>query len=313
VGCVLSIYVLGNKLILGTASPVSGQIKRWWGDFTSTVYGSAARNPLSFWGLGFEDEFDTWRPFSFALQNLSSEIAVWRHSFKPENYYPFVLMTCSIIVIVILLLNRRMALRGIIQLGLPVLFIGSLVQVLYYNVIGYAGMKEWYWVSEPLLLLLACGLLVAVLIKPLQKYPLVNIILLFAVGVSSLKMAWDFGSLVFQKMPHGYYSSDLPYMDSARFLEENTPNGAMIGMTGGGNVGYYIQGRSIVNIDGLINSPAYFEALKAGQANDYLVRLGVDYIFANPEILKSAPYRDQFKTGDVRARFGGKALMELLP
>ena len=84
-------------------------------------------------------------------------------------------------------------------------------------------------------------------------------------------------------------------------------------MTGGGNVGYYIQGRTIVNMDGLINSPAYFEALQTGRASDYLGQTGVDYIFANPEILKGPPYQGQYNTGDILARFGGKALMELLP
>jgi hypothetical protein len=102
-------------------------------------------------------------------------------------------------------------------------------------------------------------------------------------------------------------------MDSARFLEENTAPGAVIGMTGGGNVGYYIRGRTIVNMDGLINSPAYFEALKLGQASDFLTAIGVDYVFANPVILSGPPYRGQYRTGPPLIRFGGKALMDLLP
>jgi hypothetical protein len=101
-------------------------------------------------------------------------------------------------------------------------------------------------------------------------------------------------------------------MDSARFLEQNTPPGAVIGMTGGGNVAYYIQGRVIVNMDGLINSPAYFEALKAGDAGKFLAETGVDYIFANPGILSGPPYQGQFRTSPAIARYGGKSLMELL-
>jgi hypothetical protein len=31
-------------------------------------------------------------------------------------------------------------------------------------------------------------------------------------------------------------------------FEQHTPSGAIIGMTGGGNVGYFIHGRTIVNM-----------------------------------------------------------------
>jgi hypothetical protein len=40
----------------------------------------------------------------------------------------------------------------------------------------------------------------------------------------------------------------------------------------------------------------------------------MDYIFANPELLESAPYRGQF-TGKYRIvdRFGGKVIMKFIP
>ena len=37
------------------------------------------------------------------------------------------------------------------MLGLPVLFGGSILQLFYYNGLGYAGAKDWYWVSQMLL------------------------------------------------------------------------------------------------------------------------------------------------------------------
>jgi hypothetical protein len=114
-------------------------------------------------------------------------------------------------------------------------------------------------------------------------------------------------------MPHGVSSAAAPYLDVVLFLEQNTPPDAVIGMTGGGNVAYYIRERTIVNMDGLINSPTYFRALQSGQASEYLSEIGVEYVFANPEILRGPPYRGQFKTGAPIVRFGGKALMELLP
>ena len=37
-GGALALYMLYNKIMFGTSSPVSGQIKRWWGTMTNTVY-----------------------------------------------------------------------------------------------------------------------------------------------------------------------------------------------------------------------------------------------------------------------------------
>lgn len=38
IGGALLLYMLVNKIMFGTASPVSGQIKRWWGTLGQTVY-----------------------------------------------------------------------------------------------------------------------------------------------------------------------------------------------------------------------------------------------------------------------------------
>jgi hypothetical protein len=85
-------------------------------------------------------------------------------------------------------------------------------------------------------------------------------------------------------------------------------------MTGGGNVGYFIQDRTIINMDGLINSYDYFRALQSGKAADYLAGNSMDYIFANPDLLEGAPYRGQF-TGKYQIidRFGGKVIMKFTP
>lgn len=50
------------------------------------------------------------------------------------------------------------------------------------------------------------------------------------------------------------------------------------GMTGGGDVGYFIENRTIINLDGLINSVDSCEHLQNFTANQYLDKIGVDYI-----------------------------------
>lgn len=61
-------------------------------------------------------------------------------------------------------------------------------------------------------------------------------------------------------------------------------------------VAYFINDRVIVNMDGLMNSPNYFRALKSGQADIFLDEMGLDYVFSNEYMLfHSSPYR-QFLT-----------------
>ncbi len=312
-GGALGVYLLANKIFIGSAMPISGEIKRWWGNFGSRVYSGSARTPLSFWLVDFQNDFNVWRPLTSWLAKLSQWIAVQRGLYKPDNVYIILLGSVALLLLVIALLNRRKAVRAATQLGLPLLLSASIVQAISYNMTGYSSLKEWYWITEPLLLLLGVCLAAGILLRPFQKYPVFRLAQWVLVAAISLQTVYIFTAVTVERMPHGLYGPNLPYLDSVRFLEERTPAGAMIGMTGGGNVAYYIKDRTIVNMDGLINSPAYFEALKNGNGNAYMARIGLDYIFSNSSILAGPPYRSQFKTGAVVDRYGGKSLMEFLP
>lgn len=314
VGGVLAVYMLANKLFIGAAMPVSGEIKRWWASFGLHTYGGVARNLLQFWAVAPQSEFNAWRPITFLLDGWHTRIGILRGStYKIEYIYIDLILLTAAFWLIILLVNRRAAVRASTQMALPLLFTASIVQTLSYNALGYASMKEWYWVTEPLFLVLANGVAVGILLKPLERIPYARVVLLAAAVLLCLPAARAFAIRTVERMPYGRYHEKPPYIDVARFLEEHTPPGALIGMTGGGNVGYYIRGRTIVNMDGLINSPAYFEAFKQDRANEYMASIGLDYIFANPNILDGPPYRGEFKTGKSIAQYGGKVLMEFAP
>jgi hypothetical protein len=103
-------------------------------------------------------------------------------------------------------------------------------------------------------------------------------------------------------------------MEILPLLEENTPPGSVIGMTGGGNVGYLIKDRTIVNMDGLINSYDYFRALQVGEGAPFLKSRGMDVVYANPGLLNLAPYNAQFAPYlQSYGSYSGKDLMYLLP
>jgi len=103
-------------------------------------------------------------------------------------------------------------------------------------------------------------------------------------------------------------------MDILGVVEENTEEGALIGMTGSGNTGYYISGRKIINMDGLINSYEYFQAHKAGRGDEFLAEMGMDYIFVNPELLNELPYKGEFedRLGERVANYGKKELVKFI-
>jgi hypothetical protein len=102
-------------------------------------------------------------------------------------------------------------------------------------------------------------------------------------------------------------------MEVIAYIEANTFPDEIIGMTGGGNVGYFIQDRTIVNMDGLINSYEYFHALQNGEAPMYLRERGMTVIFANPRLMALPPYYGQFAPYLERySSFGGKDLLYLL-
>jgi hypothetical protein len=86
------------------------------------------------------------------------------------------------------------------------------------------------------------------------------------------------------------------YLIEVLFLEDVTDPDTLIGMTGGGTPAYFIKGRTIVNMDGLINSPEYFEMLKAGKGALFWDDMGLDYVYARPYVvLESDPYHEMLE------------------
>ena len=166
------------------------------------------------------------------------------------------------------------------------LFVGSWLQILAYNVTGYASAKEWYWLLQPILLVLVGAVLLRVLTDLLiRPWPFARHLL---VGGGRLvrrqRRVRLLARCLLSSIPTARTRRH-PYSPVIPFLEANTEPGALIGMTGGGNVGYLMPSRTIVNMDGLINSYAYFQAMQAGTGADYLYDTGLRYVFANPTLL----------------------------
>lgn len=308
-GC-LGVYMAWNKMLFGTASPVSGQIKHWWASLPGRAYGGASREALSFFGLSYRTEENAWSPISNILGGWAENM---HRMLRIEDYwrYLILLVGAAAIFYLILMVTRQKGKAAVVQLSLIPLLGGAWLQVLYYNALKYAAHKEWYWVSQLIIIVLTLSLVGGLLYVLLRRIPYRHAfawLLAAYVGVSMGTAHWE---MIRRTMPYGHWDPDTAYMDMVPLLEESTEPGSVIGLTGGGNVGYFIQDRTIINMDGLINSYDYFQALQAHTAGEYLYERGLDYVLANPVILDQQPYKGQFNDymTPLNITYGGKQLM----
>jgi hypothetical protein len=314
VGGALAAYMLLNKIFFGTFSPVSGQIKRWWGTLSTTTYERPASNWPSFLGFSYQGSFSAWKPASDWLLPMSVKLRPYfpGADYVDERYY-IALLIFAMVAALLLALNIRRVLNKTAKMAFVPIFAACLLQIFSYTNTSYAGAKEWYWVSQMILITLTGSLFLDLMMRPVRKFKGANLLLETGAVAFSIYLAFTFSVSVRNAMPYNRYSKDLPYMDVLPFLEENTPPGSVIGMTGGGNIAYYIKDRTIVNMDGLINSNAYFHALKNGEAPAYLRLHGLQIIFANSQLLSVPPYYGQFEPYLSNfGVFGGKGLFYLL-
>jgi hypothetical protein len=315
-GGALGAYMLFNRIVIGAAMPVSGSIKRWWGSLPDRAYGGPANSLSDIFGIAPRGTNQSWQLLTNLANKLSALIASKQSDQIYNQCYFGILAAITLFTLTVFLLNRRRTFRAFYEMGLLPLAIGSEIHVLSYNAMGYAASKEWYWISEMLLIVVVGGLVLDIFRNRLHHWMPSDLPAKIMVGVLAMYMIFGYSQAIIHRMPYHSDNPNQPYMEVATFLEKNTEPGAIIGMTGGGNVGYFIKGRTIVNMDGLINSPEYFDALKSKRGGFYLQAIGMDYIFSNPDILfQSEPYWHQFDGTQYQVinLYGRKALMYILP
>ena len=305
----LSIYMIWNKIIFGTFSPVSGQIKRWWGSLSGNVYGGSVQNPLSFFGIDYSGNANAWHPVSSFFGALTKQI--WKSNSYDAEIYILLLTSFVLLTYFILWIDKKKAKKAVIQLGIIPLFCSAWIQVLSYHITGYAAFMEWYWISQIVIIVLIFGLIGGMIIPTLQK----NLIFRYAswsiAASAMLILVISHTNYIYHLMPYNKTPVDSPYNDLANFLEKHTEPGSVIGVTGGGNAGYFISDRTIINMDGLINSYEYFHLLQERKSGEYLAEIGMDYILANMEILGQLPYNGQYEAYYqlTDKQYGGKQLI----
>ncbi len=311
----LALYMLYNKVAFGVSSPVSGQIKRWWGTLLHTVYDYPANDWTAFFGIAYHGHYDSWAPISHTIGLLAKWIKpLYRGSDTEDVRYYIVMSVLVLMLFLILILNARRTLRAFSNMALIPLLAGSVIHTLSYTATAYGGAKEWYWLSQMLLAVFILSMAIDFLLKPLRRFTSLRLSFDIAAVAAGISFVYVLGGFIFTNILHNYYPADQPYMEVTTYLEEHTRPNTIIGMTGGGNVAYFIKDRTIVNMDGLINSYEYFHALQQREAPLYLRNRGMRVVFANIRLLSFPPYDNQFTPYLVTFdALGNKNLMWLMP
>ncbi|NWG08317.1 MAG: hypothetical protein HXY35_16700 [Chloroflexi bacterium] len=289
VGLLLGGYLLWNHSYAGTFMPISGQIKHWWAGLQNTIYGAKVDTLGQLFGV--QANFNAWKlafsPFVHLAEASGKSM--------PEILAP-VVSTIVIVflfaVIILLVISQRNRIAGIGDVGLFAMFLSLYSHIFYYTSTTYLHVRNWYWVGEMFFTVIVFGILLECIRWSVERrgwgVGAWNVIALLSGIFIVVSFSSALGKIVPWKVSP---ESRETFLMEVRFLEANTEPGAWIGTTGGGIVAYFITDRTIINLDGLVNSPEYFQLLKRGQASSFLDKIGVDYIYDNPYVVtETDPY-----------------------
>jgi hypothetical protein len=307
IGIVMVIYLATNQLYFGTPMPVSGQIKRWWGTLPNTVYGYPVDSFLGYLGnwVTPQQDLGPWSlitaiPHAIAagLEKLFG-MAGDEQALKFIHRY-FVLGVGGVLIAALAALfwaSWKEIKKSPLAMALIPFFLGCAIQLSAYKATGYVETLRWYWAGEMLWTIFAAGLLLGAGITLLGKIKVTETHLKWTTGLIGVILAVQFGNYLTGLISYQVNPGDEEaYLNGARALETYTEPGALIGSTGGGVGGYFIKDRTIVNLDGLINSNEYFQKLQEGKAYEYLDKIGLDYVYGNVYMItESDPYMENLK------------------
>ena len=106
----------------------------------------------------------------------------------------------------------------------------------------------------------------------------------------SIKTNRDFFSTYWKTQPV------LMYQDSVNAVRAAASPSHVISAPGSGFLGYLLPEYTVINLDGLVNSKAYFEALKNKTVPDFLASMHIRYVIGHYGMLTELqPYSDFFK------------------
>ena len=294
VGILVSTYMILNMVFLGTFTPVSGQIKAWWSTLPNTVYGHKV-TLLTVLGLYPDSNYGPWSLVTNQFFTFAETISRWFSFENPRGQaiiFAVSFTLVSILVLIALNYKHGNLARKSFSLLIPATMLGATLQFMYYTATGYQHTRAWYWVAQMLSMVLLGSILLegfAVLLN--KKRILKWLSRIFFIGLS-IYIATLHTRYIVNLAPQVVAQENQDdYLMEVTQVESLTEEGSLIGMTGGGSTAYFIQHRTVINLDGLISSPEYFHALKNGLGQKWLDAIPLDYVYGKEYTLTiSDPY-----------------------
>lgn len=307
IAVLLGSYVTFNKLTFGTFTPISGQIKHWWSTMPNTIY-SHANTLISVLGLSPADNYGPWSLATSKIYTAASSIAKrisWQNPQASQLIFGILLIALVVLFFIIMRTENGRLARKTFALLVPAALIGSLIQITYYTATGYSHTRGWYWITEMLTLVVIGSILLDGLFTLIDKPKRRINFSPFLVSLLAVSLVYSHISYILRLSPfHVSEEKQSEYLQEIKEVEFYTEEGANIGMTGGGMVAYFIENRTIINLDGLINSAEYFHALKTGTATAFLDKLPLNYVYGKPYVLlESDPYDEIFQNRLIEIGF----------
>ncbi|MCB9136149.1 MAG: hypothetical protein H6636_12030 [Anaerolineales bacterium] len=299
-------YMTWNQIGFGTLTPVSGQVKRWWGTLPNTPYGFPPKRLSNYIGQFVTDDesIGPWAIITGPFYRTAEGLISLTGQAPTTGARRVALAGLGVLLIGLVgwlgWKNRAWVGKTVSGLGLLPLLAGCLLQIAYYKVGGSVAERTWYWLPEMLVVVLASGMVLEMLWRAtghsLLNTQYVSRPAYLVTFLLALFLIWPHLTRIPRMFSAETRNTEPYYLRRANWIEANTEPGALIGLTGSGSTGYFVEGRTIVNLDGLISSVTYFDAMKAGTADQYLAEIGLDYVFGNAYIVQeSDPYGGIFE------------------
>jgi len=268
-------YLAWNLSVYGHPVPISGRVKAFLSAQQRSALAEQGTVPLVSRLL---QDWKSTDPIYEGVEIAVKGVRLLFHRLGLASGMGPVLLVLAILGIIVWFVRRPLGQR------LPRLWpftplIGfAAVTCVYYNVYLFGHQRYWYFIPQMILSCMLIALFLESLWERVQTLQLPFLRLSTSILVCLLSLAAFAGWLIRLQVTPSFSGQTYPYeYDVAQWLSRNTAADARIGVWNAGTVGYFSE-RAVINLDGLVNSPAYFQHIQDRTVVSFLQGKGVDWV-----------------------------------
>jgi phosphoglycerol transferase MdoB-like AlkP superfamily enzyme len=217
VGATMMGYLIGNRILFGLFTPVSGQIKTWWGTLGITVYGRAIDSADTFLRTYTAEPLTVLSSLLGPITSFIQEIT------NAGNRYRLIINLTLLVILAVLPLlvsPHKTGKNHEVLFTLPILG-GLLWHMAFYILTGYVHTREWYWVWEAVLVFFIISLFIIWLIDIFSSTRIIQktkTLKYFGWGVVSVVLIGNLSALQINLVNDHSFTSD--YFNVLHQLED---------------------------------------------------------------------------------------------